>query len=366
MANRYILKIGSSSLTAETGGLNHANIRYFAKELASLQQAGHQVVLVTSGAVAAGFAALGFDRRPTLLHEKQASAAVGQALLMQAYQEELQKYGIGAGQILLTRSDFMNRDRIQNALLTMEELLKRNTIPIINENDTVSINELKFGDNDMLSALVANLVKATQLFIATDTDGLYTANPKTNPDATRIDQVELIDESIYAIAGGSGSDVGTGGMKTKIDAARIATKGGIPVFIGQLNTEGALLQALNGEGNGTYFTTNSQTLSMKKQWVGFHSPSQGAVVIDDGAVLALTKNQKSLLPAGVVGVRGAFEPGDVVEVENVSGQIIGRGIVNYTSSQLEEAKGLSTEDVIQKIDIARMEVIHRDEWLALA
>lgn len=365
MQQRFVIKIGSSSLTSENGGLNRSNIQYYARELALLQQAGNQVVLVTSGAVAAGFRELGFDKRPKQLHEKQASAAVGQALLMQAYQEAFQQFGIGAAQILLTRSDFMNRDRIQNASLTMEELLKRNVIPIINENDTVSINELKFGDNDMLSALVANLLKAKQLLIATDTDGLYTANPKTNPDAKRFSQVDTIDEQIYAIAGGSGSEVGTGGMRTKIDAARIATKGGIPVFIGKFTEEGDLLRAVQNQGNGTYFVTSGTTLSMKKQWVGFHSPTRGVITIDHGAVQAMLQLQKSLLPAGVIAVRGDFYPGDVIEVENPEGNIIGRGIVNYATQQLEEAKGLSSEEVIQKIDIARMEVIHRDEWLSL-
>jgi glutamate 5-kinase len=365
MQQRFVIKIGSSSLTSDNGGLNRERIRYFAQELALLQQAGHQVVLVTSGAVAAGFRELGFDKRPKLLHEKQASAAVGQALLMQAYQEELLPFGIGAGQILLTRSDFMNRTRIQNAQLTMEELLKHHVIPIINENDTVSINELKFGDNDMLSALVANLLKANQLLICTDTDGLYSANPKTNPNAVRYEQIDTIDEQIYAIAGGSSTDVGTGGMRTKIDAARIATKGGIPVFIGVFVAKGDMLETANGKGKGTYFPTTQSNLSMKKQWVGFHSPTRGTIVIDEGAVHALLKQNRSLLPAGVKQSTGDFHPGDVVAVTNDDGQIIGRGIVNYTSQQLLEAAGLSTEEVIQKLDVARIEVIHRDEWLSL-
>ncbi|MEY4479930.1 MAG: hypothetical protein RLZZ267_608 [Bacillota bacterium] len=365
MQQRYVIKIGSSSLTSDNGGLNRDQVNYFAHELAQLQKAGHQVVLVTSGAVAAGFRELGFTKRPKLLHEKQASAAVGQALLMQAYQEALQLHGIGAGQILLTRSDFMNRTRIQNAQLTIEELLKHNVIPIINENDTVSINELKFGDNDMLSALVANLLKANQLLICTDTDGLYTANPKTNPDAVRIAQVETIDEHIYAIAGGTGTDVGTGGMRTKIDAARIATIGGIPVFIGMFKESGDLIQAIENAGKGTYFVTTESNLSMKKQWVGFHSPTRGTIAIDDGAVQALLHHNRSLLPAGVRQVSGDFHPGDVVEVTNLQGQVIGRGLVHYTTQQLEEAAGLSTEEVFQKLDVARIEVIHRDEWLSL-
>ncbi|WP_058301620.1 glutamate 5-kinase [Gorillibacterium timonense] len=360
---RYVIKIGSSSLTSDEGGLNRDKIGFFAKELAALHQTGVQPLLVTSGAVAAGFTEIGYRKRPKHLHEKQAAAAVGQALLMQAYQEAFSEFGIGVAQILLTRSDFSNRLRIHNALMTIDELLKHRIIPIINENDTVSVNELKFGDNDMLSALVANLTKAQQLAILTDMDGLYTADPRKQPDARRIERVEQITSDLMEMAGGSGSSVGTGGMKSKVDAAQVATRGGVPVFIGRVKEPGDLLLATDGTGKGTYFETTVHTLSTKKQWVGFHSMPQGYIVVDGGAESALLTGGKSLLPAGITEVAGQFEPGDVVEVQNSGHRIIGRGIVNYASWQLHVTAGLSTEEVSKRVEVPRIEVIHRDEWI---
>jgi glutamate 5-kinase len=367
MAERIVVKIGSSSLTSEEGGLNRERIRFFARELGSLHAAGYQLLLVTSGAVAAGFSRIGYSSRPKLTHEKQAAAAVGQALLMQAYQEAFTAYDIGVAQILLTRSDFSNRSRVNNASKTIEELLKQRALPVINENDTVATDELslKFGDNDTLSALVANLVKARQLLILTDTDGLYTADPRKDPSASRINRVVRISEDIMQIAGGSGSAVGTGGMRSKIEAARIAMRGGVHAFVGRVIEDGDLLLAAEGNGKGTYFDTVLDNLSMKKQWVGFHSVPQGTVTIDDGAELAMLSGGKSLLPAGVRGIEGEFHPGDVVQVLNGAGEIIGRGVVNYAAWQIRAAAGLSTDEVRKRVEVPRMEVIHRDEWVSL-
>ncbi|MCZ8511276.1 glutamate 5-kinase [Paenibacillus filicis] len=366
MQQTVVVKIGSSSLTSDEGGLNRDKIGFFAAELAKLREQGHPVLLVTSGAVAAGFRAMGFAVRPKHLHEKQASASVGQALLMQAYHEAFASHGIGVGQILLTRSDFSNRKRITNAQMTIEELLRRGMVPIINENDTVAVDELKFGDNDTLSALVANLLRAEKLIIITDTDGLYTEDPRKNADARRIDRVYEIDEEIYRIAGGSGSMVGTGGMRSKIEAARIAMRGGVPVFVGRVNEPGDALAALEGIGKGTYFDTRAHNLTMKKQWLGFHSLPQGRVTVDEGAEHALVSGGKSLLPAGVKEVVGEFHPGDVIEVVNPSQQTIGRGVTNYAAWQLQAVAGLSTEEVQKRIEVYRIEVIHRDEWITLA
>ncbi len=365
MQQRIVVKIGSSSLTSDTGGLNRDKIRFFASELARLQEAGYQTLLVTSGAVAAGFTRLGYKTRPKALHEKQAAAAVGQALLMQAYHEAFANYGIGAAQILLTRSDFSNRKRVNNALMTVDELLRRGVIPIINENDTVSVDELKFGDNDTLSALVANLVKAGRLLILTDTDGLYTDDPRKNANAQRIDRVDQISDELYLIAGGSGSAVGTGGMRSKIEAARIAMRGGVPVFVGHVVEPCDLSLAVEGRGKGTYFDTSLHNLSMKKQWVGFHSLPQGKIAVDLGAETALLSGGKSLLPAGVTAVEGDFHPGDVVEVTGPGREPIGRGVVNYAAWQLTAAAGLSTDEVQKRVEVARIEVIHRDEWVPL-
>ncbi|OUM96738.1 MAG: glutamate 5-kinase [Thermobacillus sp. ZCTH02-B1] len=364
MGERIVVKIGSSSLTSAEGGLNRSRIEYFAGELASLHRSGRQVLLVTSGAVAAGFRRIGYPARPKQLHEKQAAAAVGQALLMQAYQEAFGRSGIVVAQILLTRHDFSNRQRIHNALMTIEELLRRNVIPIINENDTVTVEGLKFGDNDNLSALVANLVKAKKLIILTDTDGLYTGDPRRNPDAKRIDRVTEIDERIMAVAGGAGSSVGTGGMRSKIEAARVATRGGVQAFVGRAIGPGDLLAAVEGRGRGTYFDTDYDNLSVKKQWIGFHSTPNGRITVDEGAVRALVSEGRSLLPAGIIGAEGEFNPGDVVEVAGPDGVPIGRGVVNYASWQVQATAGLSTEEVRKRVDVVRIEVIHRDEWVS--
>lgn len=363
--SRIVVKIGSSSLTSSEGGLNREKVHFFAGELSRLQAAGHQVLLVTSGAVAAGFTSIGYKKRPKLLHEKQASAAVGQALLMQAYNEAFQEGGNTVAQILLTRPDFSNRKRGQNAMATIEELLSRHVIPIINENDTVSIDELKFSENDTLSALVANLVRAQKLVIITDMDGLYTDDPRKNADAVRIDHVDHIGRELFEFAGGAGSSVGTGGMRSKIEAARVATRGGVPVFIGRVTEEGDLELAVKGEGKGTYFSTSLHNLPMKKQWVGFHSFSQGTVTVDRGAETALVTGGRSLLPAGVTGISGDFHPGDVVEVVNLDGDVLGRGVINYASWQLQAVAGLSTEEVQKRVEVQRIEVIHRDEWVSL-
>lgn len=365
MAERIIVKIGSSSLTSDEGGLNRGHISFFAQELAALHRRGHQVLLVTSGAVAAGFPSIGYETRPKIVHEKQAAAAVGQALLMQAYQEAFALDHIAVAQILLTRDDFSNRRRIQNAQKTIEELLRLRVIPIINENDTVATDELKFGDNDTLSALVGNLVKATQLTIVTDTDGLYTADPRKHADAIRIERVEQITEDIMSIAGGSGSSVGTGGMRSKIEAARIAMRGGVAAFIGRVTESGDLERAITGHGRGTYFYTSQDNLPMKKQWLGFHSPSNGKITVDDGAAQALTVNGKSLLPAGITALEGDFHFGDVVEVSDLQGHIIGRGVVNYEAWQIQAAMGLSSDEVRRRLEVPRIEVIHRDEWVTL-
>ncbi|CAG7605231.1 Glutamate 5-kinase 1 [Paenibacillus solanacearum] len=366
MQQTIVVKIGSSSLTSDEGGLNRDKIMFFAGELAALHRQGYSVLLVTSGAVAAGFRQLGYTSRPKLLHEKQASASVGQALLMQAYHEAFARHDVRVGQILLTRPDFSNRKRIHNALMTIDELLRRRIVPIINENDTVSVDELKFSENDTLSALVANLVRARRLLILTDTDGLYTADPRKHADATRIDRVLELSEDIFRVAGGSGSMVGTGGMRSKIEAARVAMRGGVPVFIGQVTEPGDLSDAVDGSGKGTYFDTDAHNLPMKKQWLGFHSEPQGFVAVDHGAEAALVTGGKSLLPAGVKEVRGEFHPGDVIEVTNTNGQTIGRGVVNYASWQLQAVAGMSTEEVQKRIEVIRIEVIHRDEWITLA
>lgn len=363
MFRRVVVKIGSSSLTSEEGGLSREKVAFFADELAALKRSGMQVLLVTSGAIAAGFRPIGYPSRPKLVHEKQAAAAVGQALLMQAYQEAFAAHDLQAAQILLTRPDFSNRGRAQNAQRTIEELLKLGAVPIINENDSVATDELKFSENDTLSALVANLVKADGLYILTDIEGLYTADPRKDPNARRIDRIDVISEELYRIAGGAGSAVGTGGMRSKIEAARIAMGGGVATFIGRVTEPGDLALAVEGAGRGTYFTSSLHSLPAKKQWIGFLSVPQGRVVVDAGAEKALLHGGKSLLPAGVIGAEGDFHPGDVVEVANGEGRTLGRGVTNYASWQITAAAGLSSEEAMRRVEAPRVEVIHRDEWV---
>ncbi|TFE30055.1 glutamate 5-kinase [Cohnella luojiensis] len=364
MGKRIVVKIGSSSLTSEEGGLNRERVRFFANEIVALHASGHQVLLVTSGAIAAGFRRLGYATRPKLVHEKQAAAAVGQALLMEAYQEAFSNREIAVAQLLLTRPDFSNRSRAQNAHRTIEELLKQGAVPIINENDTVAVNEIKFGDNDSLSALVANLVKADGLYILTDMDGVYTGDPRKTPDAVRIERVEVLSEELYRVAGGAGSTVGTGGMRSKIEAARIAMQGGVPLFVGRVSEHGDLGAAVAGSGKGTYFTSSLHSLSAKKHWVGFLSVPQGRIILDSGAEEALLNKGRSLLPIGITSAEGDFHPGDVIEVVNRDGRILGRGVTNYSSWQIKAVAGLSSEEALKRVDVVRVEVVHRDEWVA--
>jgi len=265
---------------------------------------------------------------------------------------------------LLTRPDFSNRGRAQNATRTIEELLKQHAIPIINENDTVAVDEIKFGENDSLSALVANLVKADGLFILTDMDGVYTGDPRKVPDAVRIERIEVLTDELYRVAGGAGSTVGTGGMRSKIEAARIAMQGGVPLFVGRVSDQGDLQAAVEGKGKGTYFASSDHSLSAKKHWVGFLSVPQGRIIVDAGAEDALLNRGRSLLPAGIVNVEGEFHPGEVVEVANAEGRVLGRGVTHYAAWQITAVAGLSSEEVLKRVEVIRVEVVHRDEWVA--
>ncbi|MBO8172309.1 MAG: glutamate 5-kinase [Bacillaceae bacterium] len=363
---RIVVKIGSSSLTNERGGLSHTRLQHYVRALAAIKQQGHEVILVSSGAVAAGFRSLGFPHRPDTLEGKQAAAAVGQGLLIQAYAEAFGKFGMITAQVLLTRTDFSDRDRYRNAYNTLSFLLKKGVVPIINENDTVSINELTFGDNDMLSALVAGLLQSDYLIIFTDTDGIYDADPRRNPDAHRIPHIDKITPDIEAMATDSGSQVGTGGMKSKIMAAKTALMLGVPVFIGKSDEDPDLLHILDGRGNGTYLGEDTPSpVKTRKQWIAFHSETHGEIRIDEGAARAILEDGKSLLPAGVTGVTGTFKPGQVVKVVGPGGNVIGKGQINYSHIQLDSVKGLPGYLAKQKSQSDKEEVIHRDDWVAL-
>jgi len=341
---RIVVKIGSSSLTNAKGEIDKVRLMDHVQAIAELKKQGHEVLLVSSGAVAAGFKQLGYPARPVTVKGKQAAAAVGQSLLIQTYSALFSIYDITPAQILLTRTDFSKKECYKNAYATFEELLERSMLPIINENDTVSISELTFGDNDMLSALVSGLVHADQLIILTDINGLYNANPAKNPQAERIDRLTAITDDMLSFADGTGSKVGTGGM----------------AFIGTGQGAHKLLAILAGHGDGTYVEHDELAiLTNHKQWIALTEVS-GKIFIDSGAEKALMDNGKSLLPAGVYRVEGDFDNGDVVEVYSEQG-LLGRGEVLYSSLELTVAMGKRT-DTLSKCPI---EVIHRDKWLKI-
>ncbi|MGE7544024.1 glutamate 5-kinase [Sporosarcina newyorkensis] len=360
---RIVVKIGSSSLTNDSGEIDQLKLNDHVDALAMLKNAGHEVIVVSSGAVAAGFARLGYPSRPVTIKGRQAAAAVGQSLLIQSYIERFGEHGVVPAQILLTRQDFSNRDRYRNAFAAMSELLERGIVPIINENDTVSIDELTFGDNDMLSALVSGFLHADQLIILTDVNGIYTSNPRKDPDAVRLTELDEITDELLGGTDDLGSKVGTGGMRSKLLAAKTAHTLAVPVFIGTGSGSFKLLEILQGNGDGTYISSPlGSVINTKRQWIALHSESTGRLYVDKGAEEAILHNGRSLLPAGVFKVKGSFEAGEVVEVYGVDG-LIGRGEVTYSSEQLE--KVLTERDENEEVLAPMIEVIHRDRWVQL-
>lgn len=355
---RIVVKIGSSSLTNPNGEIDYDKIQDHVNAMSKLVEKGHEVLLVSSGAVAAGFRKLGYPSRPVTLKGKQAAAAVGQSLLVQLYAESFAKYDITTAQVLLTREDFSKKERYKNAFATFSELLERSILPIINENDTVSVTELTFGDNDMLSALVSGLVHADQLIILTDINGFYDDNPQKNPNAKRIQHLTEITDDMLNMASGAGSKVGTGGMQSKLLAARTALQAGVKVFIGKGEGENKLIDILEGRGDGTYIDREQlPVLPSQKQWISF-TEAKGKLYIDKGAEEALLLKGKSLLPAGIYHFEGTFNKGDVVEVYGESG-LLGRGEVLYSSEELAFACGKRTNE----LNDGFIEVIHRDKWV---
>ncbi|WP_085992874.1 glutamate 5-kinase [Oceanobacillus senegalensis] len=354
---RIVVKIGSSSLTNDKGEIDQEKLDDHVRAISALKQQNHEVILVSSGAVAAGFKKLGYSSRPVTLKGKQAAAAVGQSLLIQTYLEKFLAYDVTASLILLTRSDFSDRERYRNAFATLSELLDRGILPIINENDTVSVDELTFGDNDMLSALVGGFVHADRLIILTDINGIYDGNPRTNPNAKKFDYLENITETMLAAADSNGSKVGTGGMKSKLLAAKTALSLGVPVFIGQGEGKNKLLEVINGKGNGTYIANQGLSwVNTKKQWIALHSETAGKIFVDQGAEEAILYQGGSLLSAGVFKVKGMFEKGDVVEVLSTNG-FLGKGQVKCSSHELNNQIEQHT------LSKRAIEVIHRDDWV---
>ncbi|EWS56655.1 MULTISPECIES: glutamate 5-kinase [unclassified Methylibium] len=332
-ARRIVVKVGSSLVTNEGRGVDAAAIGNWCRQLASLAGQGREVLMVSSGAIAEGMKRLGWNARPKEIHELQAAAAVGQMGLAQMYESKLSEHGIGSAQVLLTHADLADRERYLNARSTLLTLLSLKVIPVINENDTVVNDEIKFGDNDTLGALVANLVDADALVILTDQPGLYSADPRKDPQARFIGEAVAGTPELERMAGGAGSSLGRGGMITKVLAAKRAASSGASTVIAWGREPDVLLRLADGEAIGTLLVARTAKLAARKQWMADHLQMRGTVVIDDGAVAKLRDEGKSLLPIGVVEVQGEFVRGDVIAVRSQVGIEIARGLANYASSE---------------------------------
>src|SRR5574343_1982192 len=364
-AQRIIIKVGSSLVTNDGRGLDHEAIARWAAQIAGLRALGKQVVLVSSGAIAEGMLRLGFEQRPTDIHELQACAAVGQMGLAQIYETSFRAHGVRTAQVLLTHADLADRERYLNARSSLTTLLRLGVVPIINENDTVVTDEIKFGDNDTLGALVANLIEADALIILTDQQGLYTADPRKDPKATLIREAAAGDESLEAMAGGAGSRVGTGGMSTKVIAAKRAARSGAHTAIASGREIDPITRLAAGEAVGTLLVAQTPPLAARKQWLADHLQLAGRLILDKGAVDAL-KSGKSLLPIGVVAVEGEFERGAAVACIGQDGKEIARGLSNYGSGEARLIARKSTaeiEGILGYID--EPEIVHRDNLIAL-
>ncbi len=360
-ARRIVVKVGSSLVTNEGRGVDADAIDNWCRQLAALAAQGREVVMVSSGAIAEGMKRLGWATRPKELPELQAAAAVGQMGLAQMYERKLSAHGMGSAQVLLTHADLADRERYLNARSTLLTLLGLKVIPVINENDTVVNDEIKFGDNDTLGALVANLVEADALVILTDQRGLYSADPRKDASARFIDEAEAGDPTLEAMAGGAGSSIGRGGMITKVLAAKRAAGSGASTVIAWGREPDVLLRLAAGEAIGTALLAGTPKLAARKQWMADHLQLRGAVRVDDGAVIKLRDEGKSLLPIGVLEVEGDFHRGDVIAVRSSAGAEVARGLANYSSgearliarkpsSQIEGLLGYASEP----------ELIHRD------
>ena len=357
-ARRIVVKIGSSSLTDGQGMVSIPAIDALTRVVGQLYHGGAQVVLVSSGAIAAGFRPLGLAKRPKDLATQQAAAAVGQSRLMAQYSESFWKHSISVAQVLLTAEDLMRRTQYNNAFRSLNRLLNLGVVPVVNENDAVATHEIRFGDNDRLAALVASVIKADALLMLTDVDALYDG-PPTQVGARRIANVSAQANLSHISVGDTGSSIGTGGMVTKLQAASIATDAGIPTFLTSAENAQA---AIDGDDVGTWFDSRGERKSARNAWLAHMAVSRGRIMIDDGAVEAITVRRRSLLPAGLIGVTGTFESGDVVEIVNSQGTVVARGLTNYSVAELPAMVGKSTQQLREELgpEYDRV-VVHTDD-----
>ena len=360
-ARRIAVKVGSSLVTNEGRGVDADAVGHWCRQMAALAGQGRELVMVSSGAVAEGMKRLGWRTRPKEIHELQAAAAVGQMGLAQIYESKLREHGMGSAQVLLTHADLADRERYLNARSTLLTLLSHRVIPVINENDTVVNDEIKFGDNDTLGALVANLVDADALVILTDQHGLYSADPRKDPSATLIAEVRAGDPELERLAGGAGSSIGRGGMITKVLAAKRAAGSGASTVIAYGREQDVLVRLAAGEAIGTTFVAATPKLAARKQWMADHLQMRGAVIVDDGAASKVRDEGKSLLPIGVTEVQGEFQRGDVIAVRTLAGVELARGLANYDSSQARLIARKPSSEFEKLIGYTgEPEMIHRD------
>jgi len=365
-AGRLVAKVGSSLVTNEGRGLDRGAVAHWAAQIAALRSQGRQVVLVSSGAIAEGMARLGWRKRPSAMHELQAAAAVGQMGLCQAYEAAFAEHGLRTAQVLLTHEDLADRHRYLNARSTLFALMRLGVVPIVNENDTVVTDEIRLGDNDTLGALVTNLIEADALVILTDQRGLYSADPRKNPQAQFISHAQAGDAALEAMAGGAGSGIGTGGMLTKILAAKRAARSGAHTVIASGRERNVLTRLTEGECIGTELRALLPVWSARKQWLGDHLRLRGHVVLDDGALHALLHEGKSLLSIGVTNVEGEFERGDVVACIGANGHEYARGLINYSSADTRRIMRQPSSRIADILgSMTDPELMHRDNLVVL-
>ena len=363
-AKRWVIKIGSALLTDEGRGLDVSRIDNWVTQICRLRRQGVEIVLVSSGAVAAGMEKLGLDERPSALNELQAAAAAGQARLVQTWETSFQRHGIQPAQVLLTHADHSNRQRYLNARSTLNTLLDMGVVPVVNENDTVVTDEIRFGDNDTLGALVTNLVDADMLVILTDQDGLFTADPRKHPDATLVDNVRARNESLDAMAGGGSGRLGRGGMQTKLRAARQAAASGAATVIVGGRIDGVIERLFAEEALGTLLLPDHSRMAARKQWLQGHMQTSGELVLDAGAVNVLVNKGKSLLPVGVRAVCGSFHRGEMVACLDESGVEVARGLINYGAEDARKIMGKPSQTIAELIGYeGEPELVHRDNMI---
>lgn len=359
-SRRWVVKIGSALLTNDGEGLDLAAIGRWVDQLAQLRREGVEIVLVSSGSIAEGIVRLGWKERPHEVYKLQAAAAVGQMGLVQAYETNFKRHNTLTAQILLTHEDHSNRKRYLNAQATLKTLLSVGVVPVVNENDTVVTKEIRFGDNDTLGALVANLVEADALILLTDQSGLYTADPRSNPDATLISEAMADDRSLEAMAGGGGR-LGQGGMATKVRAAKLAARSGAITVIASGREDDVLLKLRRAEDLGTVLVPEQLPMAARKQWIAGHLQARGTLTLDAGAVTALVERGKSLLPAGVRAVTGSFSRGEMVVISDEHGRVIGRGLVNYGIEDAQKIIGYPSSHIEAVLGfVGEQELVHRD------